>query len=224
MFGTASPPTRGCVSSSRFIRHPCTRAARWRTAAGAACRAAALPVHGSGERRAHRLGRGRSRRSDVYYLGAASGGVWKTTDSGATFAPIFDDQPSQAIGALAVAPSDSERRLGRHRRGVGHPAERRHGRRHLQVHRRRQDVEEHGARRDRPHRAHPHRIRRTRNVVYVCALGRATGPQQERGVFRRRTAARPGSACCSWTRTPAAPACRWTRRIRTCCSPARGRS
>ena len=42
----------------------------------------------------------------TYYLGAASGGVWKSTDGGATFAPIFDDQPVQAIGALAVAPSD----------------------------------------------------------------------------------------------------------------------
>src|SRR5215470_6097325 len=42
----------------------------------------------------------------VYYAGAASGGIWKTTDSGQTFAPIFDHEPVQAIGALAVAPSD----------------------------------------------------------------------------------------------------------------------
>src|SRR5436309_1285087 len=42
----------------------------------------------------------------TYYAGAASGGVWKTTDAGKTFAPIFDAQPVQAIGALAVAPSD----------------------------------------------------------------------------------------------------------------------
>ena len=42
----------------------------------------------------------------TYYAGAASGGVWKTTDGGKTFVPIFDDQPVQAIGALAVAPSD----------------------------------------------------------------------------------------------------------------------
>ncbi|HKJ01720.1 MAG TPA: hypothetical protein VJ997_04675, partial [Longimicrobiales bacterium] len=44
----------------------------------------------------------------TYYLGSASGGVWKTTDEGKTFAPLFDDQPVQAIGALAVAPSDTD--------------------------------------------------------------------------------------------------------------------
>src|SRR5512143_1890625 len=43
----------------------------------------------------------------TYYLGAASGGVWKTSDSARTFAPVFDEQPVQAIGALAVAPSDA---------------------------------------------------------------------------------------------------------------------
>src|SRR5438128_10965194 len=42
----------------------------------------------------------------VYYAGAASGGVWKSTDSGATFSPIFDNQSVAAIGALAVATSD----------------------------------------------------------------------------------------------------------------------
>jgi hypothetical protein len=37
----------------------------------------------------------------TYYAGAASGGVWKSTDSGKTFAPVFDGQPVMAIGALA---------------------------------------------------------------------------------------------------------------------------
>src|SRR5829696_4878351 len=38
----------------------------------------------------------------TYYVAAASGGVWKTTDGGATFKPVFDDQPTQCIGAVAV--------------------------------------------------------------------------------------------------------------------------
>jgi photosystem II stability/assembly factor-like uncharacterized protein len=42
----------------------------------------------------------------TYYVGAASGGVWKTTDAGLSWKPIFDDQPTSSIGAIAVAPSD----------------------------------------------------------------------------------------------------------------------
>src|SRR5215218_6821976 len=45
--------------------------------------------------------------TNTYYICAASGGIWKTTDGARTFAPIFDDQPVQAIGALAVAPSNA---------------------------------------------------------------------------------------------------------------------
>src|SRR5256714_15193943 len=41
----------------------------------------------------------------VAYLGAASGGVWKTEDGGVHWRAVFDSEPAQAIGALAMAPS-----------------------------------------------------------------------------------------------------------------------
>jgi photosystem II stability/assembly factor-like uncharacterized protein len=43
---------------------------------------------------------------ETYYAGAASGGIFKTTDGGVRWQPVFDGQPVSSIGALAVAPSD----------------------------------------------------------------------------------------------------------------------
>ncbi|MGH9447855.1 MAG: WD40/YVTN/BNR-like repeat-containing protein, partial [Terriglobia bacterium] len=44
--------------------------------------------------------------SSTYYFGAVAGGVWKTTDGGLSWKPIFDKEPIASIGAIAVASSD----------------------------------------------------------------------------------------------------------------------
>ncbi len=46
--------------------------------------------------------------STTFYFGAVNGGIWKTTDAGTVWTPIFDSQPVGAIGAIAVAPSDAK--------------------------------------------------------------------------------------------------------------------
>jgi photosystem II stability/assembly factor-like uncharacterized protein len=44
--------------------------------------------------------------SATFYFGAVNGGIWKTSDAGTVWKPIFDNQPVGSIGAIAVAPSD----------------------------------------------------------------------------------------------------------------------
>ncbi len=59
----------------------------------------------------HRGGRtvgavGVPQQPNVFYIGINNGGVWKTTDYGRTWFPIFDDQPTGSIGDIVVAPSN----------------------------------------------------------------------------------------------------------------------
>ncbi len=48
-----------------------------------------------------------ARQGRVLYVATAGGGVWKTTNEGVTWSPLFDAQPVASIGAVAVAPSDT---------------------------------------------------------------------------------------------------------------------
>ncbi|MEP6495326.1 MAG: sialidase [bacterium] len=119
----------------------------------------------------------------VWYLGAASGGIWKSVDSGATFRPVFDSMPVQAIGALAVAPSKPSIVWA----GTGEAWAIRDA-----------DLfgdgvyksSDSGTTWTNMGLAETGRIQRiivhptNPNIVFVCALGRATGPQEERGVYR----------------------------------------
>src|SRR5574341_1567094 len=43
---------------------------------------------------------------NLFYVGVVNGGVWKSDDYGRTWEPIFDAQPTQSIGDIAVSPSD----------------------------------------------------------------------------------------------------------------------
>jgi photosystem II stability/assembly factor-like uncharacterized protein len=119
---------------------------------------------------------------NVYYVGAASGGIFKTTDNGAHWDAIFDDQPVSSIGSLAVAPSDpnvvwagtgeafirSNISIGN---GIYRSTDAGKTWAHLGL--------------DRTGRIGRVVIDpRDPDVVLACALGHAYGPQQERGVFR----------------------------------------
>ena len=119
---------------------------------------------------------------NIIYLGYAVGGVFKSENNGTTFEPVFDEYTTASIGDIAIHPTNAEHRLRRHRRGE-QPADVVVRRRHLQDHRRRQDVAAHRPEGDADDRAHRHRSRNP-DTVYVAVPGHLFGPNKERGVYK----------------------------------------
>src|SRR5215831_2551697 len=119
---------------------------------------------------------------NIFYIGAVDGGIWKTDDAGRTWKPIFDDQPTGSIGAIAIAPSDpnviyagSGEGLQRPDLSVGDGMHKSTDAgktwRHLGL----RDAQQIPAILVDP---------RNPNRLFVAALGHPYGPNTERGVFR----------------------------------------
>ena len=124
-------------------------------------------------------------------VGAASGGVWKSTDGGTTFKPVFDKQPVQSIGAIAIDPSNPKTRLGRHRR-VLDAQQRLDRRRDLQVHRRRRDLDPHGPAQTRSASPRSSSIRATAIPSMPACRASCGATRPIAACTRRATAARAG--------------------------------
>jgi photosystem II stability/assembly factor-like uncharacterized protein len=119
---------------------------------------------------------------DIVYVGAATGGVWKSVDGGFNFTPIFDDQPVAAVGAVAIfQPSPDIVWVGT---GEGNP------RNSMSVGNGIYKTVDGGRtwqhlaleKTERIHRiiTHP----RDPNVAWVAAMGQAWGQNADRGVFK----------------------------------------
>ncbi|PYU64990.1 MAG: hypothetical protein DMG49_25290, partial [Acidobacteria bacterium] len=121
---------------------------------------------------------------EVFYFGSVGGGIWKSDDAGRTWNPIFDSQPIASIGALAVAPSDSNviyvgsgeadmRSSISYGNGMYKSTDGGKSWAHIGL----DDSRQIGRIIVDP---------RDPNRVFVAALGHAYGPNQERGVFRSK--------------------------------------
>ncbi|HEU4996648.1 MAG TPA: glycosyl hydrolase, partial [Gemmatimonadaceae bacterium] len=119
---------------------------------------------------------------NTYYAGAASGGMFKSTDGGVHWTAIFDGQPVSSVGSLAVAPSDANVVYA----GTGEPFIRSH----ISVGWGMFRSTDAGKTWTRAGLENTGRISRivvhptNPDLVYVASLGYAYGPQSERGIYR----------------------------------------
>ena len=135
----------------------------------------------------HRGGRtvgavGVPQQPNVFYIGVNNGGVWKTTDYGRTWNPIFDDQPTGSIGDIVVAPSDpnviyvgSGEGLQRPDLSVGNGMYKSIDAGKTWSHLGLENVQQIGGLAIDP---------KNENRVFVAALGHPYGPNTERGIYR----------------------------------------
>ncbi len=119
---------------------------------------------------------------NVSFIGAASGGVWKTTDGGNNWYPTFDDMEAQSVGAMAIAPSDPNIVWV----GTGEPWIRSN----ISIGNGVYKSTDGGETWNHMGLDLTGRIGRVvidprdPDVVHVAAIGHSYGPQQERGIFR----------------------------------------
>ena len=120
--------------------------------------------------------------STTFYFGGVNGGIWKTSDAGTVWKPIFDDQPIGSIGAIAVALSDPKIIYA----GTGESDIRSDLSSGNGVYKS-MDAGSTWTRVGLEDTRQISRIvvdPRDPNVVYVGALGHAYGPNEQRGVFK----------------------------------------
>jgi photosystem II stability/assembly factor-like uncharacterized protein len=129
-----------------------------------------------------RAASGSAKEPNVFYVGQVNGGVWKSDDYGRTWNPIFDHEPTQSIGAIAVAPSDpnivyvgSGEGLHRPDLSVGDGIYKSTDAGKTWTHLRLQDGYQIPALAVDP---------RDPNKVFAAVLGHPYGPNEERGLYR----------------------------------------
>ena len=119
---------------------------------------------------------------NVYYFGAVSGGLWKTSDGGLNWRPIFDHEANLSIGAIGIAPSDHNVVYV----GTGEPCLRNNITFGSGMYKSTDggDSWKQIGLRDTQHISKVLVDPRNSNVVFVAAVGHASGPNTDRGVFR----------------------------------------